>query len=116
MASYGLVFIAVIEETLTHVIVSIHMIYSHVTVSHLAYKRLCEYIVSRMTHLHYRTFGESHPPVLCIHHHKIQYIEYTIIIYNVYAGIWWLRLVGSIKLYVSFAEYCLFYWALLRNL
>jgi len=25
----------------------------------------------------------------------------------------WLRLVGSLKLYVSFAEYCLFYRALL---
>jgi len=27
----------------------------------------------------------------------------------------WLRLVGSIKLYVSFAEYCLFYRALLQK-
>jgi len=27
----------------------------------------------------------------------------------------WLRLVGSLKLYVSFAEYCLFYRALLQK-
>ena len=28
---------------------------------------------------------------------------------------WWLRLVGSIKLYVAFAEYSLFYGALLQK-
>jgi hypothetical protein len=32
------VFIAVIEETLKHVTVSMHMIYSHVTVGHVTYK------------------------------------------------------------------------------
>jgi len=38
MASYGLVFIAVIEETLKHVTVSMHMIYSHVIVGHVTLK------------------------------------------------------------------------------
>jgi len=30
-------------------------------------------------------------------------------------GMGWLRLVGSLKLFVSFAEYCLFYRALLKK-
>ena len=34
---------------------------------------------------------------------------------TVFHGIWWLRLVGSFKLYVSFAEYRLFYGALLQK-
>ena len=34
---------------------------------------------------------------------------------HIYMSMGWLRSVGSIKLYVSFAEYCLFYRALLQK-
>jgi len=37
-------------------------------------------------------------------------------LYVIIYGMRWLRLVGSCKLYVSFAEYRLFYRALLQNI
>ena len=38
-----------------------------------------------------------------------------VVVSSVAVCMWWLRSVGSIKLQVSFAEYCLFYRALLHN-
>ena len=48
---------------------------------------------------------------VCIHIHiRIDIYVYTYIFADTYVcGTEWLRLVGSIKLYVSFAEYCLYF-------
>ena len=41
--------------------------------------------------------------------------EVKVNMFRPWGGMGWLRLVGSLKSYVSFAEYCLFYRALLQN-
>ena len=44
----------------------------------------------------------------CVHVHMYAYVMW-------YVNMGWLRLVGSLKLWVSFAEYSLFYRALLQK-
>ena len=71
---------------------------------HVSYKSLLQNIVSFIGLLCAKETYNSHTS------HVYQDTCITI-----YAHMGWLRLVGSLKLYVSFAEYRLFYRALLRK-
>ena len=71
------------------------------------------------THTHIHTCARTHTHVhtyTYIHIHTYTHTHtHTFSADNVDAGMGWLRLVGSIKLQVSFAEYSLFYMSLLQK-
>jgi len=62
------------------------------------------------THIHTHTHTRTHT-----HIHTHTHILQHTLTYSTYISIKWLRLVGSLKWYVSFAEYSPFYRALLQK-
>ena len=89
--------IDVLTHTHTHTHTHIHM-YTH---THTHAVSVCMITYTYMLHTHTCIYT-------CMHEHACQQML-TITL------IGWLRLVGSLKLQVSFAEYCIFYRALLQK-